>query len=266
MACFGGVGSAWHLAALAAGARTVQILPCAQCRDRVSLTAEVLFTLDVLAALGDVDAARRVGILPAGAPGLRRAVLAADRLTALVDGAGADRMPVQGFLEAPARMTARVAAWAVSELRRGRDEQVPGRCATLSMISGEGAPLGVLRAAAEGCTACGVCALTCPTGALNLSAGVSGTTLVLDPAICTGCGVCVDACPEKVLDVSLGVDLGVLARGHVPIARVTVAACPGCGERVPALPAGVHLTSLPAALAERCPRCRQAALVAALAT
>lgn len=257
LACLGGVGSAWHLVALAAGARTVQLLPCEHCMDRGSLTTELSYTRRLLAALGDVDAARRVGVLPAGGPRLRRAVRAADGLATLVDGTGADLMPAPGAVET----SARAAAWAVGVLKTamgssGQDQQLRPR-----VIQGQGAPLGVLLAA-EGCTACGVCARNCPTQALSLSAGMDGTELVLDPLACPGCGVCAETCPEGVLDVIPGVDLDLLAGGCVPIARVAAATCPDCGESVPALPATAHLRLLPGGLAMRCPSCRQAALIA----
>ncbi|MHB1475065.1 MAG: 4Fe-4S binding protein [Dermatophilaceae bacterium] len=257
LACLGGVGSAWHLAALAAGARTVQLLPCERCLDRGSLTSELSFTRDLLAALGDVDATRRVGVLPAGGSRLKRAVLAADRLTALVDGTGADQMPAPRAVDT----SARVAAWAVGELQVGLGSAGQDRHLLPQMIQGQGSPLGVLRAA-DGCTACGVCARICPTRALSLGAGVGSTELVLDPAACTGCGVCIETCPEDVLEVVPGVDLDLLAGGCVPLARVAAAACPDCGESVPALPAAALLTALPTELASRCPRCRQTALVA----
>ncbi|MEO8556096.1 MAG: 4Fe-4S binding protein [Actinomycetota bacterium] len=257
--CLGGVGGAWHMAALAAGAPSVQVLPCKRCMDRGSLTKELSFTRRLLTALGDADAARRVGVLPAAAPRLRRAVLAADGLTALVQGTGTDLMPAPDALETPAR----AAAWAVGVLRAatagaGQDQHLRPR-----VIEAQGSPLGVLRAA-EGCTACGICARDCPTRALTLSAGTGSTDLVLDPSACTGCGVCAEACPEGVLDVVMGVDLDLLAHGCIPIARVTAATCPDCGEIVPALPTAAHLTLLPAGLATRCPSCRRAVLAASV--
>ncbi len=258
LACLGGVGSAWHLVALAAGARTVQLLPCEHCMDRGSLTKELSYTRSLLAALGDVDAARRVGVLPSRGPRLWRAVRAADGLAALVDGAGADLMPAPGVVGT----STRAAAWAVGELETamgtGQDHQLRPR-----VIQGQGAPLGVLLAA-EGCTACGVCARNCPTQALSLRAGVGGTELVLDPSACPGCGVCAETCPEGILDVVPGVDLDLLAGGCVPIARVAASTCPDCGESVPALPATAHLRLLPGGLAMRCPGCRQAALIASV--
>ena len=257
VSCLGGVGSAWHLAALAAGARTVQVLPCERCLGRGSLTKEVRFTRDLLAALGDADAARRVAVLPSGGPRLQQAVLDVDRLTALVDGTGADRLPAAGTIGT----SARVAAWAVGELQRALGRPAQDRHGRPLVIRGEGAPLGFLRVA-KGCTACGVCARTCPARALGLRAGIGSTELVLDPAACNGCGVCVDTCPEVVLEVVPGVNLELLAGGGLPIARVAAPACSDCGESVPALPADAHLTSLPPGLASRCPRCRQAVLVA----
>jgi len=257
LACLGGVGSAWHIAALAAGARAVQVLPCERCLDRASLTRELSFTRRLLTALGDVDATRRVGVLPGRGLRLRRAVGAATGLTALVDGTGADRIPEPEAI----RTSAQVAAWAVGALQTAMGGALPDQGPRPRVIHGRGAPLAGLRAG-DGCTACGVCTRSCPTRALTLTADPGATELVLDPAACTGCGMCVHMCPEGVLDVVPGVDLDLLDGGGVPIARVVVATCPDCDESVPALPARAHLPPLPAGLAGRCPHCRQAALAA----
>lgn len=263
--CLGGVGSTWHLAALAAGARAVQVLPCERCMDRASLTRDLGFTRRLLTALGDVEAARRVGLLPPTGPRLRRALLAAEDLTALVDGTKVDRTQPAGAFAASARAatSARVAAWAVETLRVALGSDGTGQHLRPQMIQGEASPLGVPHVSA-GCTACGVCVRSCPTLALSLNAGVGSTELVLDPAACTRCAVCVPTCPEGVLEVVPGVDLDLLASGCVPIARVETAACADCGESVPALPVAALQTSLPAGLARLCPRCRQAALLASI--
>jgi len=258
VACLGGVGSAWHLAALAAGAPAVRLLPCQRCRDRGALTEGVDFTRRLLTALGDVDAAGRVAILPAG-PKLQRAVLAAGALSAMVDGAAADRMPVPGAVDTPALL----ASWAVRELRRALGAARTDRFPRGGVILGQGAPLGVLTAA-DGCTACGACLRSCPTRALSLTNVMGVTDLALDPSACTGCGLCVQTCPERVLDVARGVDLEQLDRCRVQIARVAAATCPGCGEQCQALPATVSLPALPAGLAGRCPGCRRQALLASL--
>ena len=259
LACFGGVGSAWHLAALAAGARTVQLLPCERCMDRGSLTKQLAFTRRLLTALGDVDAARRAGVLPVGGARLRRAILAADGLTPLVAGTTLDLMPPPGAIET----SARVAAWAVGVLETAMGGTGQGRQPQPRVVEGPGAPLGAVRAG-EGCTACGVCARCCPTQALSMRAAPGGTDLLLDPSSCNGCGVCAETCPEAVLAVVPGVDLDLLAGGSVPIAHATAAICPDCGASVPALPTTASPTALPAGLATRCPRCRQAFLVASV--
>jgi ferredoxin len=285
--CLGGTGSTWLLAALAAGARTVQVLPCPDCRDRVTLSEGVDFAGRLLTALGDANASRRVGVLPAHGAELLRAILAAGGQAPIVAGAAAGRIPDQGAMGTPALL----AAWAVSALRTALGAVMPGGKTQPPVIAGtvtperhphtpvipgsagtggkpqpravlgKGAPLGVMRAA-DGCTACGVCARTCPTGALALTAGTETTDLFLNPSACTGCGVCEQLCPESVLEVVPGVDLDLLDRGCRPIARAAAVRCVDCGESIPAMPATVHLPPLPASLAGRCPRCRQAALVA----
>lgn len=259
LTCLGGIGSTWHLAALAAGAPTVQILPCERCLDSAFLAKQLRFTRTVLTALGDGQASRRVGVLPARGTHLKRAILAAAGLIALVDRTGADRMPAPDSIKS----SAQVAAWAVGELQRASGTAVRDQDGQPVVIHGDGAPLGWLRAV-DGCTACGVCARTCPTRALSLSAALGCTELVLDPTACTGCALCVQTCPEGVLEAVPGVDLALLMGGCEPIARSAVADCPDCGELVPALPAAAHLTGLPAGLVGRCPRCRQAALVASI--
>ena len=156
--------------------------------------------------------------------------------------------------------SARVAAWAIGELQRVLPVPVPDGRAARRLIVGEGAPLGAPRVA-EGCTGCGVCARNCPNRALSVFAGPGSIELVLDPGACTGCGACIETCPENLVEVVLGVDLDLLERGSVSIARAEALACADCGDPIPTLPATAHLPSMPAVLAHRCPRCRQAALV-----
>jgi len=255
LTCLGGVGSAWYLAALAAGAPTVQVLPCARCRGGASLAEAVLFTRRLLEAMGDTNAARRVGVLPESGSRLRRAVRAAEGLIPMGSG-----QPGRIPHDSATATSAQVAAWAVgtleSALTAGVEHDTGSRP---RVVLGPGAPLGSVRAA-EGCTACGVCARTCPTGALTLASGSAVTELVLDPSACTGCGVCVQTCPENVLDVIPGVHLDLLAGGSLPIAAVPVTTCVDCGQGMPSLPAAARSRSLPAALVNRCPPCRQIAL------
>lgn len=56
----------------------------------------------------------------------------------------------------------------------------------------------------DGCTACGLCAVVCPTGALTLTRGEPGTRAALHvhPIACTGCGLCALHCPPGVLSLT----------------------------------------------------------------
>lgn len=49
---------------------------------------------------------------------------------------------------------------------------------------------------AEGCTACGDCALICPVDAIDI-----GNVAVIDEKVCIGCSHCIAACPEGTIDV-----------------------------------------------------------------
>lgn len=54
----------------------------------------------------------------------------------------------------------------------------------------------------EACTACGVCARACPTGALILlRASDSSFKLVFEPLNCIGCEICAQVCAPQAIDV-----------------------------------------------------------------
>ena len=52
----------------------------------------------------------------------------------------------------------------------------------------------------QGCTACGLCAVVCPTQALALARG-GKAALHVDPTACTGCNLCALHCPQGVLEL-----------------------------------------------------------------
>ncbi|SFR54641.1 pyruvate-ferredoxin/flavodoxin oxidoreductase [Robiginitalea myxolifaciens] len=58
---------------------------------------------------------------------------------------------------------------------------------------------------ADSCTACGLCSLVCPSGALRAKAleqqsDLFGFRIAINPDQCTSCGLCVEECPEKALE------------------------------------------------------------------
>ena len=96
-------------------------------------------------------------------------------------------------------------------------------------------PLGVLQLRPDGCTGCGVCASSCPTGALALERGVESLSLSFDAVLCSGCGGCVSKCPEspmEVIQVRRVTDLARLAQGRVELLRDEVVRCSGCGAPI----------------------------------
>lgn len=261
MACLGGVGSTWPLAALAAGARAVGVLPCEECRAHEPLAEQVGFVVDLLSALGDEAAGDRVRLLPADGPRLRGALAATAGLVGLVQRPRPARMPGADRLEAAARLRPQVAAWAVAEL-----EWVTGllelpRRDPEAVIGGAAAPLGTLSATGAGCTGCAACTTNCPSAALSLVRDPGKDEVWLDPTRCTGCGLCVRACPEQALRTD-GVEVTGLGKGRVPVLRSHQATCRGCGEPMVAVPANATVAALPPELTECCPACRRAALAA----
>jgi ferredoxin len=51
----------------------------------------------------------------------------------------------------------------------------------------------------ETCTACGICARVCPTGALQLDSDETAYSLTFLPGVCTGCRACLDLCEPEAL-------------------------------------------------------------------
>ena len=93
------------------------------------------------------------------------------------------------------------------------------------------APLGLVDVASA-CTACGACAVACPTGALELSEREDTIALLHDPDLCTGCGLCARACPERVLRVMRGLDLRRLGE-RLELVTTRRRRCRRCGTLLP---------------------------------
>ncbi len=82
----------------------------------------------------------------------------------------------------------------------------------------------------DGCTACGVCVLACPDGALSL-VGEGTTALVHDRTACTSCQRCVRLCPPSVLSSAGAVSLRTLTNvPQVTLEAVPTAHCAKCGQ------------------------------------
>jgi Ni,Fe-hydrogenase III small subunit/Pyruvate/2-oxoacid:ferredoxin oxidoreductase delta subunit len=63
------------------------------------------------------------------------------------------------------------------------------------------------------CTACDVCARSCPTGAIQTASTEPGRkTLALSYAACIQCRACVSECPEQAVGVSTDIDVAAYSR------------------------------------------------------
>ncbi len=105
-----------------------------------------------------------------------------------------------------------------------------------------GSPLGIVEIRERVCTACGVCAQSCPTGALIYRAYEEGVTLTFDAGRCVACGLCLPNCPELAADaISLEkeVNLPRLSQGATVVLHEEEVRCVACGA--PIAPSGMML-------------------------
>lgn len=87
----------------------------------------------------------------------------------------------------------------------------------------------------DGCTGCGVCADTCPAGALALERRDDNLSLTFDAALCTACGQCLPSCPEagnQVLRLRRVTDLDRLSLGRVTLYQDRNRQCEACGAPI----------------------------------
>jgi ferredoxin len=85
------------------------------------------------------------------------------------------------------------------------------------------------------CTACGVCARICPTGALKLIAGDGSTyQLSFTSAACIACDTCVQLCEPVALERTLATLGEVLSSDSVELRSGTLRACTKCGAKLAA--------------------------------
>jgi ferredoxin len=84
------------------------------------------------------------------------------------------------------------------------------------------------------CTACGVCARACPTGALKLIRDDEHDRFELKflSAACTGCSVCLDLCPGALDQSGVPFVAELLAQQWVTITSGELARCQRCGTRL----------------------------------
>lgn len=102
------------------------------------------------------------------------------------------------------------------------------------------------------CSACGLCARFCPTGALHFTAAAAQFSVTFQPAICMDCPLCTVACPEDAILMGDTLSTAALvATEWQPLVAGRLTQCQQCG--VPT----AHRPDDQAAV--RCYACRQGA-------
>lgn len=102
------------------------------------------------------------------------------------------------------------------------------------------------------CSACGLCARFCPTGALAFAAEDGQFTLSFQAAICIDCGICTVACPEDAVQLAETLPTDALVMPEwAPLVEGQLTKCAQCGVPNAARPAEQGVA--------RCYSCRQGA-------
>jgi len=83
----------------------------------------------------------------------------------------------------------------------------------------------------DACFGCGICALLCPNGALEIGEEKDGKRSVyITPHKCTGCGVCKAVCRDGCVEEICSVDVPHLDR--LVLAQVASRSCERCGRAI----------------------------------
>lgn len=83
----------------------------------------------------------------------------------------------------------------------------------------------------DNCFGCGICALLCPNGALEIGEEQDGKRPVyITPHKCTGCGVCKEVCRDDCIDETCAVNLPHMDR--LVLTEVESRSCAQCGRAI----------------------------------
>ena len=85
------------------------------------------------------------------------------------------------------------------------------------------------------CSACGICPVLCPTGAISKKSENDKQLLFFNSSLCTNCSLCRAACPENAIDFEENFSLAeILEDEPVVVARIKLTPCLICGEMITA--------------------------------
>ncbi|HBY93632.1 MAG TPA: hypothetical protein DEP84_06625, partial [Chloroflexi bacterium] len=124
---------------------------------------------------------------------------------------------------------------------------------TGARVATEGLPYAAVTVDATACSACGLCARFCPTGALHYLAEGSQFALSFQAAVCIDCGICARACPENAVHFAPELAApALLSPSTEPLVAGRLRACEVCGE-----PTAWHDSETTPGEPARCYRCHR---------
>lgn len=97
-------------------------------------------------------------------------------------------------------------------------------------IEHDGLPFGQARLNSGACSLCGLCADSCPTGALRYGDDSGAAILDFDATDCAGCRICSRVCPENALKIDRTLDFSALGAGRRPLKSAGLKVCSRCGQ------------------------------------
>ena len=100
------------------------------------------------------------------------------------------------------------------------------------VVSAGSVPFGKLELDNSQCTACGLCALDCPTEALTFVSDEGSYKLLFHYQACIGCGQCIKSCPEKCLYLENILQIERLNNPAEIIFEGEIAKCQECGAPI----------------------------------
>ncbi len=99
------------------------------------------------------------------------------------------------------------------------------------VVTKDNAPFGIVEVDPSRCTGCSLCALDCPTEALNFvqEGDDDSYRMLFQRERCTGCGLCQKSCPEHCLTMAQGIHLDKMDHGPTILFEDRVTRCKDCG-------------------------------------
>jgi Fe-S-cluster-containing hydrogenase component 2 len=162
-----------------------------------------------------------------------------------------DEPPLDDLVQRGAPLSARLPQQTPASRRRLLTPLTSWQSATDGELPAARTPFGAVELDAARCSACGLCARFCPTGALQFASSDEQFTLSFHAAACIDCGICTVACPEGAMRMDATVALDAILRDEADICAA--------GVLTPCTVCGVATRADANAQAVRCHACRQGA-------